>query len=63
MSWKTKWKNKDDRIEQENYECLNELRKKKDNNIEYTNSKRWINKIKGTVQKQKNQQKQYDQIK
>jgi len=40
MSWKTKWKNKDDRIEQENYECLNELRKKKDNNIEYTNSKR-----------------------
>lgn len=63
MSWKTKRKNKDDRIEQENYECLSELRKKKDNNIEYTNSKRWINKIKGTVQKQKNQQKQYDQIK
>lgn len=62
MSWKTKWKNKDDRIEQENYKCLNELRKKKDNNIEYTNSK-INNKIKGTVQKQKNQQKQYDQIK
>lgn len=36
--------------------------KKKDNNIEYTNSK-INNKIKGTVQKQKNQQKQYDQIK
>lgn len=62
-SWKTKRKNKDDRVEQENDECLIELGgKKKDNYIEYANLKRWINKMKTTVQKWKNQRKQYDQI-
>lgn len=64
MSQKIERKNKDDRVEQGNDECLIELekkKKKKDNYIEYTNSKRWINKIKSTVQKWENQQKQYDQ--
>lgn len=39
MARKTKMKNKDDRVEQENDECLIEFekKKKKDNSIEYAN--------------------------